>query len=286
MSLSSHRSRALLPPCTRESWSLWCIMGLLSFFIAALMITTVVGGQMAGEISKRLHGSMAVLVRGRGLESDTAAVARATEILGSMNGVTGATPLEPDGTGRLVANLITGRPQLINDPLAHLLVVSIAPRVSPDAATMARRLSEEGIEAQVDVQSPWTSHLWRTMAVASGLVLAAWLSLALIASMLLRSTIRRYTAINREIITLLHLSGASDGFISGLFRRRLGAYAAAAAGAGVLLAIIVAIAWRLLVQPGFAWTTLAAALPWPIIASVAAMTAATVSTRAVLKNGT
>jgi cell division transport system permease protein len=261
----------------------WVAFGLVSFAAAAVMIVALVGGLMAQDLTGRLSGSATVLVRGDGLESDAAAAARAVEILQSTRGVTRASTMEPNRADGTIADLIEARSPQGDAGPSRLLTVSFATREAPTAARIAEALKAEGLAASVDDNRLWSSHLWRAIEIAAGVAAAVWVFLALTAAFALGATSRACVDAHRDLIALLHLSGADDGHVAGLFRRRLGARAALAAGSGATLAILGAVAWRLTIGPSFSWVTLAAATPWPLLAVAAAVGAATLSTRTVLQ---
>jgi cell division transport system permease protein len=277
-----YRAGPLLSPDGPRDWLTWLAFGLMSFVTAALMIATLVGGLMARDLTNRLTGSATVLVRGGGLESDDAAAARVAELLGSMPGVAAARVMEPDKTDGAIADLIEGRaPSSAGGP-TRLVTASIAGRDPREAGRVARALEAQGLRVTVDDNHLWTSHLWRTIGIAAAIALAAWLSLVLVAAFTLGARSRACVNAHRDLVSLLHLTGANDGYVADLFRRRLGTRTALAAGAGAALAIAGALAWRILVAPGLSWIALTAALPWPLIAIAVAIGAATLSTRRVL----
>jgi cell division transport system permease protein len=278
----AYRSGPLLSPESPRDWLPWLAFALMSFLTAAMMIATLVGGLMARDLTSRLSGSATVLVRGGGLESDDAAAARAAEILGSMPGVTHAAVMEPDKADGTIADLIEARSPLSADGRTRLVTATFAAGDPRRAGRIARDLEAQGLRVTVDDNHLWTSHLWRTIGIAACVAAASWLALVLVAAFTLGSRSRSCVNAHRDLVALLHLSGANDRYVAGLFRRRLGVRTALAAGAGAMLAIGGALAWRFVAAPGVSWIALAAALPWPALAVAAAIGAATLSTRAVL----
>ena len=277
-----YRAGPLLSPEGPRAWLPWLLFGLMSFLTASLMIATLVGALMARDLTSRLTGSVTVLVRGGGLESDDAAAARTAELLGSMNGVTRANVMEPDRADGTIADLIEGRaPRSAGGP-TRLVTASFAASDPREAGRIARALRAEGLRVSVDDNHLWTSHLWRTIGIAAGAAGASWLALVLVAAFTLGSRSRACVNAHRDLVALLHLTGANDGYVADLFRRRLGVRTAVAAGGGAALAVAGALAWQVIAAPGISWVALAAALPWPAIAVAAAIGAATLSTRAVL----
>jgi len=88
-------------------------------------------------------------------------------------------------------------------------------------------------------------------------------------------------AARRDVVEVLHLSGARDRFIAGLFQRRFAFLASRAGGYGALAAVVLAALARSLGgSNGFtpalplAWTDLLAAVPCPLAAALVAAVAA------------
>jgi len=102
---------------------------------------------------------------------------------------------------------------------------------------------------------------------------------------------RRRFAAHRDLVDLLRLVGADDGFVGGMFAARSATTAAWAGAAGAAAAMLVVAAWRLTGESHplnsilrFDWVDLAASAPWPFIAALVGAVAAGLTTRAALKD--
>lgn len=224
-----------------------------------------------------------MVVSGLGLESPDAAAARAAETLASAPGVARAWVLDPDPADTVIASLMAGRLPAIEPPPVRLVAVTLTPGAALSAAGLQTRLRAEGLAASADDHRPWTSRLWRGAGLAGLCVFGAWMVVMLAAYALLRLAARRCLAGQRSVVSILYRTGASESFIVALVRARLGTRAAWAAFAGAGAGVLAVAAWRSAANPGIAWTDLAAALPWPLVAVATAAGAATLATRSVLK---
>ena len=282
------RSLAILPHGGERVWPHIATFAVLSFIAALLAVAAVAGSRLVVDFAERLQGSATVVVHGAGLESPDAAAARATEILAGTKGVARAWMLAPQQADTIVARLIDGDLTEGLLPVKDsagppIIAVSFAPGTAIDAASLNLLLRADGLTAAVDDHRIWSSRLWRAAAITAAVVTLAWLALFLAATLVMRLATRRILQVRKDLVGLLHISGASDGYIAGMFRARIGSHAALAAFGGAAVAVIVAAACRYAGAPELAWTDLAAALCWPAIAVAVSVSATTGATRAVLK---
>jgi cell division transport system permease protein len=262
------------------------IVAALSFAASLILIATLAAGRGALELRERLVGSATVVVRAAGLESPDAAAARTAERLEATAGVARAWPLEAAGADPLIARLMDGKS---NGGAPRLIAVQFRAGAAPSAVSLSRALQADGLDAGVDDHRPMTSPLARAAGLA-GLTVAALLAviMAALGTMAALATRRRIAA-QRELVDLLGLAGASDGFIGSLFATEAARGAAWAGAAGAVAAALAVAAWRL-ADPAdeaiggeglaFAWTNLAAAAPWPLIAAAVGALAARLAVRA------
>ena len=195
------------------------------------------------DLRERLVGSATVVVRAAGLESPDAAAARAAERLDAVGGVARAWPLEAAGPDPLIP-----RAWWMENRTAarrRLIAVQFKAGAAPSAVALSRALQTDGLDARVDDHRLVTSPLARAAGLA-GLTAAALLP---------RSWRRwglrplsppgRRIAAQRELVDLLGLAGATDGFIGGLFAAGAAKGAAWAGAAGAVAAALAVAAWRL-----------------------------------------
>jgi cell division transport system permease protein len=95
----------------------------------------------------------------------------------------------------------------------------------------------------------------------------------------------------RDVVEVLHLSGAEDRFLSGLVQRRFALIAAEAGAVGAVVAALIGAGMKLLGgADGFVpvlplvWTDLLAAAPAPILAAVIAAIAVRRTAMSILRS--
>jgi cell division transport system permease protein len=145
-------------------------------------------------------------------------------------------------------------------------------------------LKANGLDGVVDDHSRWIKDIIRggELARAAAISFAALTTLA--AGAVIAFATQAGLMARREIVEVLHLAGAEDRFIVGLFQNRLAELASIAGAAGAVAAALVAATVRLMgggagltpVVP-IAWTDLMAILPCPVIAALVAATAARIT---------
>jgi cell division transport system permease protein len=102
-------------------------------------------------------------------------------------------------------------------------------------------LRTAGVDAALDDHGRWTAELKRAATLARAAALGAFLLMAACAAAVVAFATRAGLAAQRVIVDVLHVSGAEDEYVAGLFQRRFarmaivaglyGALAAAAVGA-------------------------------------------------------
>jgi cell division transport system permease protein len=188
--------------------------------------------------------------QGRDLERD---VARVAEIVRAAPGVTGVRVNDKAASERLLEPWLGAGLDLSELPVPRLIEVSVAGR--GDFSALRQTLQAEVPPASLDDHRLWLSRLG-AMANAMVVVGLILMLLVLVATGLaIAFATRGAMAGNRDIIEVLSLVGASDGFIAREFQKhflRLGLRGGAIGGVGAMLAFWIAglLARRLEATPG------------------------------------
>ena len=258
----------------------------LSFVASLIVIAGVAAGGGAPDWRGRLIGSATVVVAAAGLESPDAAAARAAEDLGAMAGVSRAWPLDAADIDPAIARLVAGKSVVGG----RLVAVEFKAGRSPRSAVLSRALKADGLDASIDDHRPWTSPVRRAAALA--VLAAAALLAAIVAAVgaIAALATRRRLAARRDLVELVRLAGAPEGFIGGVFAARSAKTAAWAGAVGAVAAALVVTAWRMTGESQasrgilpFVWADLAASAPWPFITALVGAVAAGLTVRAAMK---
>jgi cell division transport system permease protein len=279
------RGPSILPPDAGPPGFGFLALASLSFVASMLAIVCVAAGGGVADWRGRLIGSATVAVAASGLESPDAAAARAAEALGAVAGVARAWPLAPDGVDPAILRLELGDARRDG----RLVAVKFKAGSPPADGALARALDADGLIAHVDDHRPWTSPLGRAAAWAALAVAATLTAIIGAVGVIAALATRGRLVARRDLVDLLRLAGAADGFIGGLFAARSAKTAARAGALGALAAALVVAAWRmsgerplLLGGVRVAWADLAAAGAWPLMAALVGAAAARLTARAAL----
>jgi len=280
------RPAPLLPREPAQDLLLVFVTAVLCLFACLAVIAAEGANRAAAGWSAQLAGSATVLVRPTGGESPDAAAERAVEALSALKGVAEAQVLEHAKAEALVEPWLGQGAQLADLPLPQLVTVDLDPKAAhkPTSAELSQALKLANVDGVVDDHSRWIGDIQGAGRTARAAAAGAAALIALAAAAVIAFATHAGLAARREIVDVLHLSGAEDRFIVSLFQNRLAELAALAGAVGAAGAALAAAGARLLggshgLTPALpiAWSDLLAVLPCPLIAASIAAGAARVT---------
>ncbi len=223
----------LLPENDARESALFFVVCTLCFLAALAALTAKATYGAAEGWTAEVEGEMTVRLR----DVDRRAGDEAQRIIEAIPGVISARVMTPEEIEELLVPTFgqTGFPAGL--PLPLLIAVETEPAAADVAPNTARRLTEEGFSAVVDEHAEWAGDVRRALGV---LRLAALSAVALlIATALSVIAFATHAALlaRRDIVELLHLSGARDRFIAALFERRFWMLGLRAGAVGALAAL-------------------------------------------------
>lgn len=275
------RPSPLLPREHAQDLALVFVTAVLCFFACIAMIAALGADRAANGWSRQLQGSATVLVRPGPSETADQAVARAAETLAGTKGVREARALEKEKAYDLIRPWLGPAAQLDQLPVPRMVTVELD-RVRPATAQQLKSaLIQAGIDATVDDHSRWMRDILRAGTLARIAAISVAVLTALAAAAVIVFATRAGLSARREVVEVLHLTGAQDDYIADLFRDRFAVLAAIAGLMGAAAAAIICALVRLAggghgitpVLP-IAWTDLLWAFACPLVAAVVAAFAA------------
>ena len=271
----------LMPRGDARDGGLAFVIAVLCFFACVAALGALAADRAAGGWTAQLQDSATVLVRPEGGETADAAAARAAEALADVRGVSEARALEKDKAAALLEPWL-GKEALPGDladdlPMPRLVALQLDPNHPASAAALDKALKGAGVDATVDDHSLWIKDIVRAGVWARAAALGVFILTALAAAAVIAFAARAVLASRLQIVEVLHVAGARDGYIAGLLARRFAAMAFAAGLGGALLAAGLGAALRLAGGGGgltpvlpVAWIDLAALLSCPVLAAAVA----------------
>jgi cell division transport system permease protein len=275
------RPAPFLPERDARDGALIFVVAVLCFLACLTGLGVIAADRAAHGWSSQLSGEATVIIRARGVETPDAAAARAAETLAGVKGVTEARALEPQKAYDLVRPWLGDVADLEDLPVPRLVAVTLDRRAPANAPTLTAALQAQGLDAVVDDHSVWLKDIEHAAGVVRWTGLAVFLLIAAAAAAVVVFATRAGLAARRDVVEVLHLSGAEDSDIAHLFQSRFAQIAGLAGLLGAAAAAFLAAILRLAggasgLTPALpiAWIDLLAVLPCPLIAALVAAAAA------------
>ncbi|MFC3068809.1 cell division protein FtsX [Phenylobacterium soli] len=285
------RPAPLLPRDGGRSGSLLFVVAVLCFLACLTAIGVLASDRAARGWVGQLGGEATVIVRPKRGETPDAAAARAAEALAGAPGVTEARALEPQKAYDLIRPWLGDITDLEDLPVPRLVTVVLDPKAPATAPRLAQALKAQDIDASVDDHSVWIKDIERSANLARGLGAAVFALIALAAGAVIAFATQAGLAARKDVVEVLHLSGAEDSYIAGLFQLKfartavvggvIGAGVAAVLGAGLRLA---GGTQGLTPALPIAWSDLAVVLVCPLAAALVAAVAARLTASALIRD--
>ncbi|WP_297506607.1 FtsX-like permease family protein [uncultured Caulobacter sp.] len=267
----------LLPPSDARDGALVFVVAVLCFLACLTAFAALASNRAAQGWTAQLTGSATVVVRARAGETPDSAAARAAETLSGVKGVVEAQALPREKAEALLAPWI-GREALVDDlPTPRLVTLDLDPKVPASAQALDAALKTAGIDATVDDHRRWIADIERAANLARWAAIGVFALIAAATAAVIAFATRAGLAARREVIEVLHFSGAEQRFIAGLFQARFAAMGALAgllggAGAAIIGALARSVGGGAGIAPvlPLAWSDLLAAAPAPVLAALIA----------------
>ncbi len=281
------RPAPLLPDADARDRGLLFVIAVLCFLACLTALGVIAGDRAARGWSGQLTGEATVIVRAKSGETPDAAAARAAEALAGVAGVAEARALEREKAYDLVRPWLGDITDLEDLPVPRLVAVTLDPAHPPSADALDKALKAQGLDALVDDHSVWIKDIRRAASTVRWAGAGVFLLIAAAACAVIAFATRAGLTARRDVVELLHLSGATDDYIARLFEVRFAKIAAIAGGLGAAVAGLAGAAARLAgggqgLTPALpiAWIDLLAVVACPLLAAaVAAVTARTTALR-------
>ncbi len=282
------RENSLLPLEDAREAALFFVVGALCFLaaLAALSAKSTYGAARAW--TAEVEGEFTVSLSG----ADASAADAAAKLLAGVEGVTAARAFSDAEIAELLAPNF-GQSGLPADlPVPRLIAVTAEEETGP---AISRALHEAGYDAAVDSHTEWAGDVRHMLAIARIAALSIVALLGFTAIAVIAFATHAALLARRDIVDVLHVAGARDRFIAGLFERRFWLLGLRAGTVGALVAlasvaILIALGRSnaertgLLPQLSLDFPDLAVLVVTPVIAGLAARFAARITVMRSLKS--
>jgi cell division transport system permease protein len=287
--MSQSRPGPLLPRDRARDFALHFVIAVLCFLACLAAVGALAADRAAQGWARDIRGEATVQVIPRSGETGAAAAARAAEALAGARAVIEVAALERQKAEDLIRPWLGDVP-LDDLPIPHLVAVRLDPANPATGSELQRALAAAGVDATVDDHGLWLRDVEKA---ADGVRLTAIALFALMtaaAGAVIAFATRTGMAAAHEVVEVLHLTGAKDDFIAGLFQARYAKLGFIAGLWGAGAAALAAAVMKLIgggdgLTPALplAWSDLLAVSPWPLVAATVAVVAARLTTMRLLR---
>jgi len=227
------REAPLLPVSDARESALFFVVCALCFLAAMASLSARATYDAAADWTSEVEGELTV----RLIDTDSRSARDAERLTANLPSVAEARLIDREEAASLLSPWF-GRDGLpASLPLPMLIEVQANPdagRIGPD---IERTLTEAGIDARVDDHADWASDVRRSLGVVRLVALGAVALLAATAVAVIAFATHAALLARRDIVDVLHLSGAEDRFIANLFERRFWILGLQAGAVGALAAL-------------------------------------------------
>ena len=227
------RENSLLPMSDAREAALFFVVAALCFLAALAALSARASYGAAAGWTAEVEGELTVRLRG----ADARAARDAEALLASMDEVNEAQLISRDEAAQLLSPWFGTEGLPAGLPLPVLIEIQAAQGAQQVATRLEQQLTEAGFTATVDDHSSWTGDLRRTLGLARLVALATVALLGATAIAVIAFATHAALLARRDIVDVLHLTGAEDPFIAGLFERRFWLLGLHAGSIGALAAL-------------------------------------------------
>ncbi|MEM9670179.1 MAG: cell division protein FtsX [Pseudomonadota bacterium] len=230
---SNSKETPLLPVSDAREAALFFVVCALCFLAAMAALSARATYTAAADWTSEVEGELTI----RLIDVDSRSARDAERIVNGIRGVETARLIERQEAAELLAPWF-GRDGLpANLPLPVLIEVSTAPGTGRIGPEIERTLTEAGISARADDHADWASDVRRSLSIVRLVALGAVALLGATAIAVIAFATHAALLARRDIVEVLHLSGAEDRFIANLFERRFWVLGLQAGSVGAIAAL-------------------------------------------------
>lgn len=231
----SRRETSLLPSSDAREAALFFVIGALCF-LAALAALTTRGTYKAAEAwGAQIEGDITVVMR----DTDRRTAENAADRVSGLAAVFEARVLSRDEVEALLEPSLGpgGMPEGL--PVPMLMVVQADTAVGDPSPDIERILNEVGVDGDVAGNAGYADNVRGALGVLRLVALSIVALLSATAIAVIAFATHAALLARRDIVDVLHLSGAEDRYIASLFERRFWVLALQAGLGGAVAALMV-----------------------------------------------
>ena len=227
------RETPLLPAEDAREAALFFVVGALCFLAALATLSAKSTYGAARAWTAEVEGELTVSLP----DVDRRGAEEARELIAATEGVREARLLAKEEIDALLEPSFGSRGLPDSLPLPQIIAVTADPEAPFIAPNIERRLTEAGYMSAVDEHADWAGDVRRMLGIARLVALTIVALLGSTAVAVIAFATHAALLARKDIVDVLHLSGARDKFIASLFERRFWILGLRAGAVGALLAL-------------------------------------------------
>jgi len=237
----------IVPPGTIAGYALTIVIAIMSFLACLTIGAVTVVRDASNDWQSDIAREVTIQIRPIDGVDMAQQIDKAVALAQSIPGIGNASALSDSETRNLLEPWLGSGLDLETLPVPRLIQVELDDPVNADLDTLRQKIAAEVKGGSLDDHSAWTRRL---TAMARTMVIGGFVVLGLVLTAMMLSVVfatRAAMAGNRDVIEVLHLVGAEDGFIANEFQRHfllLGLKGAAAGGGAAIVAFTVSIIFQ------------------------------------------
>jgi cell division transport system permease protein len=209
---------SIVPSSSIAGRSLTAVVAIMTFLAALTTGAAMLVVSTANDWQADVGREVTIQVRpaaGRDIEAD---VGKAVAAARAAPGIADVRAYSKEESQKLVEPWLGAGLRLDDLPIPRLIVVKLAPGVTPNFAALRQALANQVPTASLDDHRGWMERM-RTMAGTAVICGLAVLGLVIAVTMLsVTFATRGAMATNRPIVEVLHYVGATDSFVASQFQ--------------------------------------------------------------------
>jgi cell division transport system permease protein len=214
------RPPSLVPRGSLAGNALIFIIAIMSFLASLTVGAVDIVREAAASWQSQVLREVTIQIRPADGRDMDAAVARAIELTQGTPGIASAEPYSDADMARLLEPWLGTGIALDQLPTPRLIVVRIASDVAPDLDGLSQALTDQVPGASLDDHRAWLERLRLTGGTMAGFGIAILVLVICATALSVLFATRGAVSGNRDVVEVLHLVGARDGFVARAFSRR------------------------------------------------------------------
>lgn len=212
-------TRSVMPAAGSTGLPLVLVIAAMCFLASLALGAALSVADVTASWTRDLSGALTIEVKPSDTMAPDAQMSATLELLTSTPGVLSARALSKADITALLEPWL-GQGNVTDDlPLPNLIDVRIDPNSPPDLESLAQSLSSAVPGAEVDTHRQWQAQLLHAARAAEWLAYAVLIVVASTMVAIITFATRAGLSANKEVVEVLHLTGARDRFIAAEVQR-------------------------------------------------------------------